>query len=187
MAAKVGPRSRLHDFRDDNGEPIGYPVLIAATGLTRSAVANRLKVYGETQTDLRAFLQTALEFRTQREFAAAVEGAEFTAELETEKEVISAKATLDQLEIRIKEEKLRELEFKNEREEGKYVLLSDVQLALDNFLIGLRTNLESLPEQVVQSVMTCREEHEASEILLEALRHLTRDFANNPIAIGEEE
>lgn len=183
---KLGRRSRLHDFRDADGEIISYAVLVAATGLTQGAIQNRLRLYDDPPTDLQAFLKTALEFRTKREFEAAVTGAEYTAEVEEAKGTQTAKATLEELEIDIKREKLREITFKNERTEGKYVLLDDVQLALDNFLIALKTNLEALPETVAQSVMTCREEHEAIEIILEALRHLTRDFADDPIRVGEE-
>ena len=187
MKGKVGRRSRLHDFRDSKGETIPYTFLIAATGLTQGALQNRLRVYDEPPTDLQGFLRTALEHRTQKEFEQAILGAEFVAEVETQKETKSAKATLDELDIAIKQEKLRELSFKNERQEGKYVLLADVQLALDNFLIALRTNLEALPGQVAQAVMTCREEHEAIDIILEALQHLTREWSSNPITVGDSD
>ena len=96
---------------------------------------------------------------------------------------LGIKTLRDELDIRIKSEKLRELQFKNDLAAGKYVLLSDVQLAVDNFLIAVRTNLEALPEQVVQSIMVCRDEKEAIDIYLEALRHVTRGFAENPIEI----
>lgn len=187
MAKKVGRRSRLHDFRDADGEIINYAVLIAATGLSQGALQNRLRCYDVPPTDLQSFLKAALEFRTQRAFEAAVSGAEYVSEIEEQKETKSTKAQLDELELRIKKEKLREIVFKNEKDEGKYVLLSDVQLSLDNFLIALRMNLEALPEQVAQSVMVCRDEHEAIEIILEALRHLTRGWTENPIRIGQDE
>ena len=187
MAGKVGRRSRLHDFRDADGDIISYSILIAVTGLTQGALQNRLRVYDAPPTDLRAFVKNTLNFRIQREFEAAVSGAEHVSELEPAKDTKGTKAQLDELEIKIKEQKLRELQFKNERAEGKYVLLGDVQLSLDNFLIALRTNLEALPEQVAQAMMTCRTEHEAIQIMLEALQHLTREWSDNPIAVGDSD
>ena len=187
MATKTGRRSRLHDFRDADGDIINYAVLIAATGLTQGAIQNRLRQYESPPSDLRAFLTLANQHRTLKEFTAAVSGAEFISEIEEQVDERSLKAQLDALELETKKEKLREIRFKNEKEEGKYVLLKDVQLALDNFLIALKTNLEALPESVAQSVMVCRDEHEAIEIILEALRHLTRGFAENPIQIGDQE
>lgn len=183
---KIASRITSHDFKDTDGNIITYAVLEAATGLTRSAIRNRLKCYEEPPDNLQSFLKDALEFRTQSQFAAAVAGAEFIEEIKKE-DPQTTKAVLDELEIKLKKEKLREIEFKNERAEGKYVLLFDVQLALDNFLISLKTNLEAIPEQVIQSIMTCREESEGEEILFEALQHLTRDFASNPIKIGEDD
>ena len=179
--AKKGRVSRLHDFRTAGGEPIQYAVLIAATGLTQGAIQNRLRVYDTPPTDLRAFLKVALEFPAMKDFTAIVGGAEHVSEVKDVKESKSTRAQLDNLKVAIDQEKLRELIFKNDRTEGKYVLLSDVQLELDNFLIALRTNLESIPSQVAQAVMVCREEHEAVEIILDALRNLTREWKKNPI------
>ena len=180
-----GRRSRLHDFKDANGETIGYPTLIAVTGLTQSALQNRLRVYESPPTDIQAFVKTALEFRTHSEFVQAVKGAEFTEAQTTETEKQSIKVQLDQVELQIKEQKLRQIAFENDKTEGKYALLSDVQLALDNFLITLKTNLEALPEQVAQSIMVCREEHEAIDVLLEALKNLTRDIGSKAIEITQ--
>ena len=185
MSKKIGRRSTLHDFRDNDGGIIQYTVLIAATGLTQGALQNRLRCYTEPPTDLRAFLKVCLEFPKQGDFENAISGAEFTSEIEEQKDTRSAKARLEELKIAIDQEKLRELQFKNEKTEGLHVLLSDVQLELDNFLIALRTNLEALPAQVAQAVMVCREEHEAIAIIMEALRHLTRGWAKNPIKIGD--
>ena len=181
MATKIGRRSTLHDFRTEKGDIIKYDVLIAVTGLSQGAIQNRLKCFDEIPTDTRRFVKLANEFPTMKDFEAAVSGAEHVSEI---KDTRSARVKLEELKILIDEEKLREIKFKNEKTEGKHVLLSDVQLELDNFLIALKTNLEGLPAQVAQAVMVCREEHEAVDIILEALRHLTRGWSKNPIKIG---
>ena len=178
-----GRRSRLHDFKDAKGETIGYPILIAVTGLTQSAIQNRLRVYESAPTDVQSFVKNALEFRTQSEFTQAIKGAEFTHEQTRETEKKSIKSQLDAIDLKIKEEKLRQAIFENEKREGKYARLTDVQLSLDRFLIALNTNLKALPERIVSQIRVCREDHEGIEILLEAFRHLTRDFANRPIKI----
>ena len=73
----------------------------------------------------------------------------------------------------IKEQKLREIKFKNERTEGKYGLVEDFQRALDGILIRLQTNLYATPDQSVDAVMTSRDRIEGKEIWLESLeRHM---------------
>ena len=77
-----------------------------------------------------------------------------------------------------KEEKLRAIKFKNEREEGKYGLVEDFQRALDGILIRLQTNLYAGPEQNVDAVMTSRDRIEGKEIWMESLERHMREAAS---------
>ena len=83
------------------------------------------------------------------------------------------------------EEKHRKIKFENERTEGKYGLVEDFQRELDGILIRLQTNLYSVPEQVVDSIMTSRDRVEAKEILESALEHHMRDVADWNINLPE--
>ena len=80
-------------------------------------------------------------------------------------------------ETQLVEEKLRQIRFKNEREEGQYLLTDEVQRELDGMLIRLQTNLYAIPETVVDSIMSSRDRVEAKEILLSALEAHMRDVS----------
>lgn len=179
--AKIGRRSTLHDFRDNDGGIIQYTVLIAATGLTQGALQNRLRCYDEPPTDLRAFLKVCLEFPKQSDFENAISGAEFTSEIEDVRESKSTRAQLDELKIAIDKEKLREIRFKNEREEGKWGLIDDFQRKMNEILIQLKTNLYGLPDQVLDSIMSSRDRNDAKEVLFDALEHHMRLFSTQEI------
>lgn len=175
----------MHEFRNSvTGEFLDYGTLIAVTGLSHNSVRNRLREYEVVPTDPREFVKRCLDFPVLQDFKKSLVGAEyFTPEDATAG--LTTKERLDELDIAIKEEKLRESRFKNDRQEGLYVLVEDVQLALDNFFISLKTNLEALPAQVAQSVMSSRTEHEAAAVMLESLKQFTRQIAENPIVIGD--
>ena len=180
MATKIGRRSTLHDFRTEKGDIIKYDVLIAVTGLSQGAIQNRLKCFDTVQTDTRRFVKLANEFPTLKEFEAAVSGAEHVTEI---KDTRSAKARLEELKVLIDEEKLRKSALRMRKQRAtRFTFRCPVRIRqLPN---SVETNLEGLPAQVAQAVMVCREEHEAVDIILEALRHLTRGWADNPIQIG---
>lgn len=175
----------MHEFRNSvTGEFLDYGTLIAVTGLSHNSVRNRLREYEVVPSDAREFVKRCIDFPVLQDFKKSLVGAEHITPEDANAD-LTTKERLDELDIAIKEEKLRESRFKNDKQEGLYVLVEDVQLALDNFLISLKTNLEALPSQVVQPVMSSRTEHEAVEVMLDSLRQLTRQISENPIVIGD--
>ena len=85
----------------------------------------------------------------------------------------------------IKEQKLREIKFKNERTEGKYGLVEEFQREVDGILIRLQTNLYAIPEQVVDAIMTSRDRIEGKDIMMGALEHHMRDVSTWEIELAE--
>ena len=77
-----------------------------------------------------------------------------------------------------KEEKLRAIKFKNEREEGKYGLVEDFQRELDGILIRLQTNLYATPPQIADAVRTSRDRIEVIEVIMEAFEHHMREASS---------
>ena len=56
-------------------------------------------------------------------------------------DLVELKQRKEEAETQLVEEKLRQIRFKNEREEGQYLLTDEVQRELDGMLIRLQTNL----------------------------------------------
>ena len=122
-------------------------------GESKEFVRQRLQTEGRIPDDLHEWLKTALMPEGER-----------IAELQLREQ---------EADTLIKEQKLREIKFKNERTEGKYGLVEDFQRALDGILIRLQTNLYATPDQSVDAVMTSRDRIEGKEIWLESLeRHM---------------
>ena len=82
-------------------------------------------------------------------------------------------------ERRIAEGKAREIEFKNEREEGRYTLTEDAQREVDSILIAIKTNFYSIPESVINGIMTSSDRDEAKQILLDSLEYHMHNIAND--------
>ena len=78
----------------------------------------------------------------------------------------------------IKEQKLREIKFKNERTEGKYGLVENFQREVDGILIRLQTNIYAIPDQIVDAVMTSRDRIEGKEIIMEAHERHMKEAAS---------
>ena len=71
--SKAASVSTLHDFRDAKGVRIKMAVLVAATGVGKEAIRNRLKCYREMPTDLPHFLKLTERYRALADFRDAVE------------------------------------------------------------------------------------------------------------------
>lgn len=172
---------RLHDFRDSSKKTIPYTILTAVLDMSADAIRQWLMLYDSPPDNVHDFVSTVIKSANKRDFESAIKGGLMASDVAEPDTDDDKNLSIEELDRRIKEEKLREIVFKNERTEGKYVLQIDVQLALDNFLIALRTNLEALPDALAQTILSCRDESEAREIMLEAIANLTKDFADNPI------
>ena len=166
----VKRRTKYHDFRDAKGKTIPYSVIAAALGESERWVRTRLAQEKKIPDDFCGWLKKILAPGTKK-----------LTELQVRQE---------ELETAIKEEKLREIQHKNEITEGKYGLIEDFQRELDGALIRLQTNLYAIPEQVVDAIMTCRSRTEGVEVLMEALEHHMRVVSGWAIQLncsGDEE
>ena len=158
MNKNVARRTKFHDFKDTNGKSISYAVLRAILDESEEWVRTRLREESKVPDNLHKWVAKILSPGT--------------------KKIGELKERQERAETLIKEEKLREIRFKNERTEGQYLLAEDVQRELDGALIRLQTNLYSIPEQVVDSIMSSRDRVEAKQILEEALEHHMREVSD---------
>ena len=150
-------RSKFHEFKDSKGKPIGYAVLEAALSQSEYYIREGLKQESKIPENFHIWLKKSLMPETQ--------------------DLIALKQRKEEAETQLVEEKLRQIRFKNEREEGQYLLTDEVQRELDGMLIRLQTNLYAIPETVVDSIMSSRDRVEAKEILLSALEAHMRDVS----------
>ena len=160
-------RTKYHDFRDANGKTIPYSFLAAVLGETERWIRTRLSQEKKIPTDVHAWVKRILAPGT--------------------KKITELKVKQEELETGIKEEKLREIQHKNEITEGKYGLIEDFQRELDTALIRLQTNLYAVPESVVDAMMTSRDRNEAKQILLDALEHHMREVSEWQIELSNGE
>lgn len=160
-------RSKYHDFRDKNGKTIPYSILEAVLGESKQWILTRLRQEKKIPDDVHAFVKKILAPGT--------------------KKITELKIKQEELETSLKEEKLREIQFKNEITEGNYGLIEDFQRELDGALIRLQTNLYAIPEAVVDAMMTSRDRHEAKKILLDALEHHMREVSEWQIELSNGE
>ena len=158
MNKNAARRTKFHDFKDANGKSISYAVLRAILDESEEWIRSRLKQEKKVPDNLHTWVKKILSPGT--------------------KKITDLKERQERAETLIKEEKLREIRFKNERTEGQYLFAEDVQRELDGALIRLQTNLYSIPEQVVDSIMSSRDRVEAKQILVEALEHHMREVSD---------
>ena len=167
MNKNVARRTKFHDFKDTNGKSISYAVLRAILDESEEWIRTRLKQEKKVPDNLHTWVKKILSPGT--------------------KQITDLKERQERAETLIKEEKLREIRFKNERTEGQYALVEDVQRELDSALIRLQTNLYAIPEQVVDAMMTSRDGVEAKQILIDALEHHMRGVSEWQIDLGNNE
>lgn len=160
-------RTKFHNFIDTNGKSISYAVLCAVLNESEEWIRTRLKQEKKVPGNVHQWVKKILAPGTQQ-----------IAELTKRQELA---------ETLIKEEKLREIRFKNERTEGRYGLIDDFQRELDGMLIRLQTNLYAIPEQIVDAVMTSRDRVEAKQILIDALDHHMREVSSWQIELESDE
>ena len=160
-------RTKFHAFIDTKGKSITYAVLCAVLNESDENIRQRLKQEKSVPGNLHEWVKKILAPGTQK-----------IAELQKRQELAD---TL------IKEEKLREIRFKNEITEGNYGLVEDFQRELDGALIRLQTNLYSIPEAVVDAVMSSRDRIEAKQIVMDAMEHHMREISEWQIQISNEE
>ena len=157
-------RTKYHDFRDAKGKTIPYSFLAAVLGETERWIRTRLAQEKKIPTDVHAWVKRVLAPGT--------------------KKITELKVKQEELDTAIKEEKLKEAQLKNDIAVGKYGLIEDFQRELDGALIRLQTNLYSIPEAVVDAMMTSRDRHEAKQILLDALEHHMREVSEWQIELS---
>ena len=150
-------RSKYHRFVDANGKPIALAVLAALLDLSEFWTREVLKQESKTPENFHQWAKKRLAPETQT--------------------LVALKQRKDEAETGLVEEKLRQIRFKNEREEGQYLLADEVQRELDGMLIRLQTNLYAIPDTVVDSIMSSRDRVEAKDLLLSALEAHMRDVA----------
>ena len=158
MNKNVARRTKFHDFKDANGKSISYAVLRAILDESEEWIRTRLRQEKKVPDNLHSWVRKILSPGT--------------------KKITDLKERQERAETLIKEEKLREIRFKNERTEGQYALVEDFQREIDGALIRLQTNLYSIPEQVVDAMMTSRDRVEAKQILMDALEHHMREVSS---------
>ena len=158
MNKNVVRRTKFHDFKDANGKSVSYAVLRAILDESEEWIRTRLRQEKKVPDNLHSWVKKILSPGT--------------------KKITDLKERQERAETLIKEEKLREIRFKNERTEGQYLFAEDVQRELDGALIRLRTNLEAIPEVVADSMMTSRSREEAKQVLIEELERHMREVSN---------
>lgn len=163
----VSRRTKFHNFTDTKGKPISYAVLCAVLGESEEWVRTRLKQEKKVPENVHHWIKKILSPGT--------------------KKITALKQRQEEAETLIKEEKLREIRFKNERTEGKYGRIDDFQRELDGMLIRLQTNLYSIPEQIIDALMTSRDRTEAKQIFIEALEHHMREISASQIQFGSDD
>ena len=152
-------RTKYHQFRDANGnQTITYAMLAAILDVSIEKVRQLLRQEKKIPTNLHQWLKKQISPGTR--------------------EITELKRRQEKAETELKEEKLREIVFKNELQEGKYALVEDFQRELDGLLIRLQTNLYAIPDQVVDAIMTSRDRVEAKQVLMDALEHHMREVAD---------
>ena len=100
-------RSKFHEFKDSKGKPIGYAVLEAALDQSEYYIREGLKQESKTPDNLHEWLKKHLTPGSQ--------------------DLVALKQRKEDAETQLVEEKLRQIRFKNEREEGQYLLTDEVQ------------------------------------------------------------
>ena len=160
-------RTKYHQFRDANGkETITFAILAAIFDESIEKVRQRLRQEKKIPTSLHQWVKKQISPGTR--------------------EITELKLRQEKAETELKEEKLREIVFKNELAEGKYALVEDFQRELDSILIRLQTNLYAVPESVVDAIMTSRDRAEGKKILMDALEHHMREVSDWQIKLGED-
>lgn len=161
-------RTKYHQFRDANGkETITLAHLASILDVSVEKVRQLLRQEKKIPTDLHLWIKKQIAPGTR--------------------EITELKRRQEVAETELKEEKLREIVFKNELAEGKYALVEDFQRELDSILIRLQTNLYAVPESVVDAIMTSRNRAEGKQVLMDALEHHMRDVSEWQIQLGEDD
>lgn len=150
-------RSKYHTFKDSNGKPISLSVLAALLDQSEYWIRERLKQESKIPGNFHQWAKKSLAPETQN--------------------LVELKKRKEEAETGLVEEKLRQIRFKNEREEGQYLPTDEVQRELDGMLIRLQTNLYAIPDTVVDSIMSSRDRVESKDILLSALESHMRDVS----------
>ena len=153
----VSRRTKFHNFIDTKGKSIQYTVLCAVLNESEEWVRQRLKQEKQVPGNVHEWVKKILAPGTQK-----------IRDLQQRQELA---------ETLIKEEKLVEIRHKNEVNQSKYLLTEDVQRELDSSLIRLRTNLEAVPEAVVDAMLTSRDRVEAKQMLIDALEYHLREVS----------
>lgn len=161
-------RTKYHQFRDANGnQTITYTILASVLDVSVEKVRQLLRQEKKIPTDLHLWIKKQIAPGTR--------------------EITELKRRQEIAETEIKEEKLREIQFKNELEQGKYALVEDFQRELDKILIRLQTNLYAVPEAIVDAIMTSRDRIEGKQVLMEALEHHMREVSDWQIDLSNAE
>ena len=161
-------RTKYHSFRDANGnQTITYAMLASVLDVSVEKIRQLLRQEKKIPTDLHLWIKKQIAPGTR--------------------EITELKRRQEVAETELKEEKLREIVFKNELQEGKYALVEDFQRELDGLLIRLQTNLYAVPEAVVDAIMTSRDRVEGKQILVDALEHHMRNVSQWEILLGGDD
>ena len=98
-------RTKFHNFIDLNGKSITYAAICAVPNESEEWVRTRLKQEKKVPGNVHQWIKKQLAPGTQK--------------------ITALKQRQEEAETHIKEEKLREIRFKNELAEGKYGLVED--------------------------------------------------------------
>lgn len=167
MNKNVTRRTKWHDFKDTRGKSISYAVICAALGESEQWVRTRLKQEKAIPTDFAKWIKSVIAPGS--------------------KKVSDLKMRQEEADALLKEAKVEELTFKNEITQGKYMLAEDVQRAIDGMLIRLGTNLDAIPDSIVDAVMTSRNRTEGKQVIKDAIDHHRQEVSEWQIQITADD